>query len=160
MTQSTTKFVTEREEFESSIQAGQNVMLTPALHLPSKVKNVSEHFRNIATAGETVSILNSLFAYRELSRLRKLQRERMLEGEEAIADVVTRLGVAVEGGTPIDLAWIQGANTAAGISAYANLHGAMSAASEVLDRKSAYVLACVSLYISIVSLVLGAWSLK
>ena len=160
----TTSFTTERSEYEARSAAGETVLLAPALHLPSQVREVAEHFRSIATFANGINVLNTIGALRHLRRLRVQYQSREPEARMALRDTVERLAEPVEGSTTLEMGWVQGFTLAAGLSAYTNLESALSAASESLDRKSAYAMACFSLYVAVVSLVatlvLGVLSLK
>jgi hypothetical protein len=140
------------------------VILAPALYMPYKVKEIAEYFRSISSRAESVSILNTVTALRDLRALRKEYSARDQEAHAALRDTVEMLGEPVEGVSSLELGWVQGFTLAAGLSAYTNLQSAVTAASEALDRKSAYSMACFSLYIAVISLVatlvLGIWSLK
>ena len=159
-----TTFATERAEYEAKAAAGETVLLAPALHLRHKVKDISAYFRAIATRAESVSILNTISALIVLRSLRKEYSAREQEAQAALRDTVERLGEPVEGSTALEMGWVQGFTLAAGLSAYTNLQSAVTAASEALDRKSAYAIACFSLYVAVLSLaatlVLGIMSLK
>jgi hypothetical protein len=64
-----------------------------------------------------------------------------------------RLREPVEGASAMDNAWIQAWSTAVGASALLQLQSSLQAASEVLDRKSAYALAVFSLYFAVIAFV-------
>ena len=159
-----TTFTTERAEYEAKSAAGETVVLAPALHLGHTVKNLSDYYRTIANRAEGVGVLNTITALRELAKLRKEYAARDQEARATLKDTVERLGEPVEGSSALEMGWVQGFTLAAGLSAYTNLQSAVTAASEALDRKSAYAIACFSLYVSVVSLaatlVLGIMSLK
>ena len=163
-TSHSTTFTTERAEYEAKSAAGETVVLAPALHLPHTVKNISDYYRTIATQAESVGILNTITALRELAKLRKEYAARDQEAQSTLRDTIERLGEPVEGSSALEMGWVQGFTLAAGLSAYTNLQSAVTAASEALDRKSAYAIACFSLYVAVVSLVatlvLGIMSLK
>jgi hypothetical protein len=163
-TNRSTTFTTERAEYEQKSTAGEMVLLAPALHLRHKVRDIADYFRTIATRAESVSILNTITALRDLRGLRKEYSARELEAHATLRDTVERLGEPVEGSTVLELGWVQGFTLAAGLSAYTNLQSAITAAGEALDRKSAYAIACFSLYVAVISLtatlILGIMSLK
>ena len=54
----------------------------------------------------------------------------------------------------MDNAWFQGFSTALGTSALFRLQSAYQAVGEVIDRKAAYTLAAISLYVAMLSMVL------
>ena len=163
-TSRSTSFTTDRAEYEAKSAAGETVLLAPALHLPYTVKDISDYYRAIATRAEGVGILNTIAALRELRRLRKEYSARDQEAQATLRDTVERLGEPVEGSSALEMGWVQGFTLAAGLAAYTNLQSAVTAASEALDRKSAYAIACFSLYVAVVSLavtvILGIMSLK
>ena len=158
-----TTFVTDRTEYNEKLATGETVLLTAALHLPEKVKEIADFFRSIARQGERVNILNTIAAWRDLRNLRKEYVVREQEAHAALMDTVERLGQPVEGNSTLEIGWVQSFTLAAGLSAHMNLQTALHAASEVLDRKSAYAIACFSFYLAVVSLlvtlVLGVLSL-
>ncbi len=163
-TSRSTTFTTERAEYDARSAAGEMVVLAPALHLRHKVRDISNYFRAIATRAEGVNVLNTISSLRALRQLRVEYSAREQEAQTALGETVERLGEPVEGGTTLEMGWVQGFTLAAGLSAYTNLQSALTAASEALDRKSAYAIACFSLYVAVVSLVatlvLGIMSLK
>ena len=82
--------------------------------------------------------------------------------KEAVTLCHVRMREPVEGGSSIDR--FQGFSTALGTSALFQLQSTFQAAREVLDRKAAYVLAAISLYVAVLSMfltvVFGWLSLK
>lgn len=163
-TSHSTTFTTERAEYDAKSAAGETVLLAPALHLPHTVKDIADYYRTIATQAERVGILNTIVALRELRRLRREYATRNQEAQATLKDTVERLGEPVEGSSALEMGWVQGFTLAAGLSAYTNLQSAVTAAGEAIDRKSAYAIACFSLYVAAISLsatlVLGIMSLK
>ena len=79
-----TTFTTERAEYEAKSAAGETVVLAPALHLPHTVKNISDYYRTIATQAESVGILNTITALRELAKLRKEYAARDQEAQATL----------------------------------------------------------------------------
>ena len=163
-TSHSTTFTTERAQYEEKSAAGETVVLAPALHLPHAVKDISDYYRTIATQAERVGILNTIVALRELRRLRRNYASRDQEAQATLRDTVDRLAEPVEGSSTLEMGWVQGFTLAAGLSAYTNLQSAVTAAGEAIDRKSAYAIACFSLYVAVISLtatlILGIMSLK
>lgn len=159
-----THFVTERADFEAKREAGQQVVLAPALHTPHAVRSLAEYYRDIASSAEAISVLNPFSSWRRLRPLRAKATARSSEASALLRDIVRRTSEPTEGSTASDLAWMQGFTLAAGLAAFADLNSAIAAASESLDRKAAYALACFSLYIAVISLiatvVLGVLSLR
>lgn len=159
-----TRFATTREEYESGKGGKDLVVYTAALHLPSTVKPMCAELAEISNAASNVSIFNPFTSFLRLRVLRQkfLVREPVFRAE--LEACLKKLAEPVEGSTALEMGWIQGFTLAAGISAVLQLNLALSTASETLDRKAAYTLACFSLYIAVVSLiatvVLGALSLK
>lgn len=160
----TTKFTTSREEYEARDKGGERVVYAAALHLPSEVRPLCEELRNLALDANSVNVLNPIAAFLKLRaiRTRFLSREPALRVH--LESCMSKLGEPVEGSTVLEMGWIQGFTFAAGMSAVSQLNFAISTASETLDRKSAYAMACFSLYVAGVSLVatvaLGIMSLN
>jgi hypothetical protein len=159
-----TSFTDDRVEYETRQKAGESIVYAGALHLPLRVKPLSEELRKIAGAAETINVLNPFASYFKLQRCRRQWQARRTEVELQLQSCTQRMGEPVEGSSAIELGWIQGFTLAAGISAFAELNAASSSVSESLDRKAAYTMACFSLYVALISLVatlvLGILSLK
>ena len=159
-----TSFTDDRADYLARQATGELIVLTPALHQPSRIRPVAEAIRAIATAAESVNTFNSASAFMKLRRLRADFADNQPTATAMLRSCTHRVGEPVEGATSLELGWVQGFTFAAGISAFTELNAALSSASEARDRKAAYAMAIFSLYIAIVSLVatvvLGLLSLK
>jgi hypothetical protein len=150
-----TRFFSDRSQFKEAQARGEPAAYTAALGLPLDIKPMCAELREMATAADQVSVLNPLGAYLRLRSIRKKYRVREPAFRAQLQDCFRRLAEPVEGSTTAENAWLQGMTLAGGLSALLELNAITSAVSEALDRKSAYALACFSLYISILSLVLS-----
>ena len=163
-TKQSTTFCTERSDFEARQENGEMVAYTAALHLPQQVKPMCEELWQLSRNAENVNIFNPISSYFKLREIRRNYSERHLAFQSQLHDCVTRMSKPVEGATTMELSWIQGFTFAAGMSAFTELNVSLSAVSEALDRKSAYSMACFSLYVAFVSLaatlILGVMSLS
>ncbi len=146
-------FETERDKFEARKANGENVAYTAALNLPRKVKPLCVRIQNEVSSLEAISPLNPLLTFKAITKVRRQFSDIAVSYNEAYADCLHRLAEPVEGAHGVDNAWVQGFTSANGNSAIFELTSSYSALSETLDRKSAYGLACFSLYVAMVSLV-------
>lgn len=158
------EFTDDREKYEARSKDTGKLVYTPALYLPSRVKPLCEKLQALAASANEVNVLNPATAFSRLRALRGRFQEIEPTCRHELNECLRRLAEPTEGAGAIDLAWIQGFNSAAGMSASNSLNLAYSAVGEALDRKSAYSLACLSLYLSLISLVvtivLGFMTLK
>jgi hypothetical protein len=152
-------FTDDRAEFERERADGKTVIYTAALHLPQAVHSLSEGLRSLAQHANSVNVLRPIRAYRRLAAVRENLDRLSPQYHAQLAHCQKRLAEPVEGASEIDFGFIQGVTTAIGTSALFELTNAYSSGSEALDRKSAYAMACFSLYIALISLVLGVVSL-
>lgn len=150
-----TRFVNDRSEYEQALETGERVVYTAALHLPYEVKTMCQELRALAASADRVNILNPFSSYFRLRSIRKKYLIKEPEFRAQLQDCFVKLAQPVEGSTALELGFLQGVTLATGLSALLELNSSMSAVSEALDRKSAYSLACFSLYVSIVSLALS-----
>jgi hypothetical protein len=157
-------FTDDREKYAARSESTGKLVYTPALYLPSRVKPLCEKLQALATSANEVNVLNPVTAFSRLHGVRGKFFEIEPTCRAELEECLRRLAEPTEGAGALDLAWIQGFNSAAGMSASNSLNLAYSAVGEALDRKSAYSLACLSLYLSVVSIVatvvLGVMSLK
>ena len=149
-----TRFTDDREEYERGQTGDDNVAYTAALFLRKRVTPLCEKLRSLAAAANSVNVLNPVASYRRLRVVRTKFDALNAEYQTQYDDCLSRLAQPVEGASGMDSGWIQGFTTAAGTSAILELSSAYSSICETIDRKSAYAVACFSLYIAIVSLVL------
>ncbi len=159
-----TRFTDQRSDLESAKTPSGNLVYTAALYLPEKVKPLCEELRNLCASTNEISVLNPFSSFARLHALRKRFIEREPTYRAELEACLRKLAEPVEGTTALELGWIQGFTFAAGMAATNSLNLAMSSASEALDRKAAYALACFSLYVAGISLtatvVLGVSSLR
>jgi hypothetical protein len=160
----TIEFATTKAKYDAARAANRHVVYTAALHLPQELAPLCSELRALAASANSVNVLRPFSSFRLLKELRATYALKQPTIQAAHASCIQKLAEPVEGVSAIDLAWIQGITSAAGISALSNLTSAASSASEALDRKSAYAMACFSLYVSVTSLVatvvLGVMSLS
>jgi len=149
-----TRITDDRTEYERKRGDKVCVVYAAALYLPSRVGSLCERLRSLANAANAVNILEPVSSYRRLRAIRSEFDALATEYRTQYDDCLSRLAEPVEGASGIDSGWIQGFTTAAGTSAILQLSSAYSSIGETLDRKSAYAVACFSLYVAIVSLVL------
>jgi hypothetical protein len=159
-----TRFTDDRTEYDQRHESGEHLTYTAALHLPIRVRPLCERLQQLAATANAVNVLNPLSSYRRLSRVRRELESCSTEYHASTRDCLTRLAEPVEGTTAADLAWIQGFTMANGIAALMELNSTFSSVAEALDRKSAYSMACFSLYVAVVSLsatvILGLLSIQ
>ncbi len=147
-----TRFTDDRSEYTRS-GSDDAYIYTAALFLPSRVKPLCTELQALADQATEVNVLNPLTSFRRLHRIRETFTALLPQSRIQYDDCLKRLAAPVEGASGLDSGWIQGFTSAAGTSAILELSSSLSSVSETLDRKSAYSLACFSLYISVVSLV-------
>lgn len=150
-----TRFTDDREEYERTRGGEAYVAYTAALFLPSRVKPLCERLQSLAAVANTINVLRPVASYRKLQAIRKEFDALSPEYQRQHDDCLSRLAQPVEGASGLDSGWIQGFTTAAGTSAVLRLSSAYSSVGEALDRKSAYAMACFSLYVAMVSLVIS-----
>jgi len=143
------RFVESKEEDPG----GERVpVVVPTLRLPDKVAPLSS-LNLIAQEAEGIAVLRPVLAFWQLHRIRprfNVERGKVAAMLQLCCD---RLREPVEGASAMDNAWIQAWSTAVGASALLQLQSSLQAASEVLDRKSAYALAVFSLYFAVIAFV-------
>ena len=149
-----TRFVSDKSEYDRTRGTGERVAYTAALHLPNAVKGMCQELRELAASANQVNVLNPFSSYARLRSIRKTYVAREPAFRAQLQDCFVKLAEPVEGTSTLELGWLQGITLATGLSGLLELNSSMSAVSEALDRKSAYSIACFSLYVSIVSLLL------
>ena len=146
------RFVVERSEYEAA-DKGARVAYAPALVLPDAVAPVATELERITASIEAVNVLRPLHAFKLLRVARSQLSAVQARYQTCLADCQRRLAEPVEGAPVMDNAWFQGIATAMGVAALSRLTEANRSAVEVVDRKSAYALASLSMYVALVSLV-------
>lgn len=154
-----TRFTDDRSEYERARADGENITYTAALHLPNIVKPLCEELTSLASSANQVNVLNPFSSYRQLRAVRNRFSERTSRYLAQVQDCRSRLAEPVEGASPLELGWFQGFTFASGMAALMELNSSISSVSEALDRKSAYTMACFSLYIAVLSLVVSVVSI-
>jgi hypothetical protein len=158
------EFATTRDDYEARRKTKRGIVYAAALHLPQDVAPLCAELRELTARAISVNVLFPLSSFKLLRQIRSSYAEKAKRVQSLHASCIEKLAEPTEGAAAIDLAWIQGITTAAGLSALSNLTSADSSVGEALDRKSAYVMACFSLYVSGISLiatvVLGVLSLR
>jgi hypothetical protein len=91
----------------------------------------------------------------QLAQLRADLAEATGSYEASLKQNFDRLGEPVERGSSMDNAWLQSYSTALGTAAALQLLSSYRAVGEVIDRKAAYSMAILSLYIALLSLLLS-----
>lgn len=150
-----TRFTDDREKYERTCGGEDYVAYTAALFLPSRVKPLCERLQSLGAVANTVNVLRPLASYQKLRAIRKEFDALAAEYRTQHDDCLSRLAQPVEGASGLDSGWIQGFTTAAGTSAVLQLSSAYSAVGEALVRKSAYAMACFSLYVAMISLIIS-----
>ena len=150
-----TRFTDDRDEYERAQGGEAYVAYTAALHLPSRVKPLCDRFRSLATEANAVNVLRPIVSYRKLAAIRRAFDASASDYETQYDDCLKRLAEPVVGASGLDSGWIQGFTAAAGTSAVLRLSAAYSSVAEALDRKSAYAMACFSLYVALASLAIS-----
>jgi hypothetical protein len=151
-----TRFTDDSEEYERAEGDTQtkSVAYTAALFLPHRVGPLCNALRVLAKDANAANVLNSISSYWCLRAIRSKFVALAAEYQTQYDDCLRRLAEPVQGVSAIDGGWVQGFTTAAGTAAILELSRAESDVSEALDRKSAYAVACFSLYIAVLSLLL------
>ena len=157
------RFTDDRAEYDRARERCENIAYTAALYLSAKVKPLSNQLRQLADSANEINVLNPISSYRRLKSIRNGLNACLADYKSQMQDCLSRLAQPVEGASALDIAWIQGFTATNGIVAIAELQSAHSSVAEVLDRKSAYAMACSSMYIAVMSLgatvILGVLSL-
>jgi hypothetical protein len=140
-------------EEEASAREGPTVVV-PTLQFPEKTTPLVQTLNSLTREAECISVWRPLRAFWRLHRLRRRFNVERDEASRTLEHCYARLREPVEGATTIDSGWIQSLSMAIGTSALFQLQSALQHAGEVFDRKSAYSLAFLSLYIAITTSVL------
>jgi hypothetical protein len=157
-------FAKDDTDYKARRAAGESFVLAPALNLPNRVKPTVATLRQLASSIESVNPLNPLTSLSRLRRYRSQYLRAYPTADSLLEECITLLGRPVEGVSDIDFSYLQGMHVAGGMSAITSLQSAMSAVSEALDRKIAYAVASISMYVAVISLlatlILGILSLR
>ena len=129
-------------------------VIVPTLRLEEKISPAVSLLASLTLRAEKVSIWRPFHATRALSSLRAELDAITNQYKEAVDLCHARMRAPVGGGSSMDNAWFQGFSTALGTSALFQLQSTYQSAGEVLDRKAAYALAAISLYVAVLSMVL------
>ncbi len=158
-----TSFAKDEADYKARREAGELVVFAPGINLPVIVKPTVTSLRQLARSIESVNPINPLSSLRELRRYRSRFVEAYPAAEAELNNCTESLGRPVEGASNLDFAFLQAMHSAGSTSAIASLQSAMSAVSEALDRKIAYAVASLSMYVAVISLlatlILGILSL-
>ena len=142
-------------ETEAEAKSHQSqAIVVPTLRLDEQITPVISKLAELAQRAEVISIWRPLHATRALKLHRTELEALSLQYKEAVTLCHLRMRELVAGGSSMDNAWFQGFSTALGTSAIFQLQSTFHSASEVLDRKAAYSLAAISLYVAVLSMIL------
>lgn len=142
-------------ETTEEASAGEGIaIVVPTLRLDEKVRPITTELSALARRAESTAVWRPIHAFRSLSRHRVEFAALSARYGEAVDLCHVRMGDPVGGGSSSDNAWFQGFSTALGTSALLKLQFAYQSVGEVLDRKAAYALAAISLYVAILSMLL------
>ena len=130
-------------------------IIVPTLRLNDAIDPFVREISALAQSGEAISVWRPIHSTVQLRALRAKFEAAVPRYRELLALCHERLSEPVERGSSMNNAWLQGYATALGTSALFRLQSAHQSLGEVIDRKAAYALAAISLYIAIVSLVLS-----
>jgi hypothetical protein len=141
---------TEAEAKSHQVQA----IVVPTLRLDEQIAPVLLKLAELAQRAEAVSIWRPFHSALALISHRAELEALSPKYKEAISLCHARMREPVGGGSSMDNAWFQGFSTALGTSALFQLQSTFQSAGEVLDRKAAYALAAISLYVAVLSMAL------
>jgi hypothetical protein len=142
------------ETLEESKSGEGTAIVVPTLRLDDKVRPLVNELSALAQSAEMVSVWRPLHAYARLRELRKKFAAITPTHREILNHCHRCMMEPVEGAATMENAWFQGYSTALGTSAILQLQSAFQAVGEVIDRKAAYGLAALSLYIAVFSMLL------
>ena len=142
-------------ETEDEAKAGDgHAIVVATLRLNEIVQPIARELSALAQRAESILIWRGVHATRALKGHRQEFAALARQYNEAISLCHARMGEPVGGGSSIDNAWFQSFSVALGTSALFQLQSTYQATGEILDRKAAYTLAAISLYIAVFSMVL------
>ena len=127
-------------------------VVVPTLQLPDKVVSLVSSLNLIAQEAEGIAVLRPVLSFWQLHRIRPRFNVERGKAAAMLQLCCDRLREP-EGASAMDNVWIQAWSTGVGASALLQLQSSLQAASEVLDRKSAYALAVFSLYFAVIAFV-------
>lgn len=148
-----------REDYDTRNKAGEEVIYAASIYMPSTVAPICKELQQLSADAESINPLNSLSSFFKLRSIRRKWRDGQQKFQSQLNSCVQLMGEPVEGASALDSGWIQGWNSAAGMSALTMLSTALSSVSNLLDRKTAYATACFSIYLALVSILITAMSL-
>ena len=139
-------------EEEASVGQGDAVVV-PTLQLPEKTTPLIQSLNSLTREAESISVWRPLQAFWRIHRLRRRFDAERDEATETLEHCYDRLRAPIQGAT-IESGRFQSLSMVIGASALLQLQSALQRAGEVFDRKSAYSLAFLSLYVVITTSVL------
>ena len=142
--------IVETETEANSHQS--QAIVVPTLRLEAQIAPVIAKLASLAQRAEAISVWRPFHGVRALSSHRVEFVALSPDHREAVALCHRRMREPVGGGSSIDNAWFQGFSAALGTSALFQLQSTYQSAGEVLDRKAAYALAAISLYVAALSM--------
>lgn len=140
-------------EAEAKSQQSQAIVV-PTLRIDEQIAPVVSKLAALTQRAEVISIWRPLHATSALRAHRAELGALSSQYNDAVTLCHLRMREPVGGGSSMDNAWLQGFSTALGTSALFQLQSTFQSAGEVLDRKAAYALAAISLYVAVLSMVL------
>ncbi len=145
------KIIETREE---KTDCATKAIVVPTLRLDQYIEPTATALNSLAHQIESISVWNpfgAFFSHKKYQTQFETFKQKYIE---SVDHCHKRMRDPVEGGNGIDNAWMQGFSTSLGTSALIQLQSTYQNVNESLDRKAAYSLAAISLYISIISIVL------
>ena len=148
-----------REDYDTRSEAGEEIIYAALIHMPNTVAPICRELQQLSADAESINCLNPVSSYFKLRSIRRKWQNGQQKFQSQLNSCIQLMGEPVEGASSLDSGWIQGWNSAAGISALTMLYTALSSVSGLLDRKTAYTMAYFSIYLVLVSILVTVMSL-
>ena len=133
-------------------------IIIPTLNIENSIEPLVEKIFQITRDTEKVNIMNPFSGLRCLPELSKCKKKIQDEYDHTIKKCYDLLAEPVQGPGMV-MAFSQAWSTAKGLSAVTKLQEAWRNVDALLDRKYAYSIAVLSIYIAVISFILTVLSL-
>ena len=131
----------------------EDTIIVPGMNSPELIDPICKNLDALYKGAEAISIWRPFRAYWRVQQIRRQQQDLTKNYSSTLGQVYQRMGEPVEEAAS-EASWLQIWAAARGLASAAKLQSSWQQLDSVIDRKSAYAIACFSIYIAIASMVL------
>ncbi len=137
----------------STAKSDKDSILVPNLDIDKVVNPISQKLGEIQLIAEKINVWRPLHAFKSIRNVKREQQKYVEIYTKIIDQIFKNLNEPVQGASGIDAGWLQTWSTSRGLAGLIRLQSTWSQVNELTDRKTAYSVACFSIYIALISLI-------